>query len=193
MMVLEQPLLLNPFTTDFNDTEGAKKYPMIQFVISLSLWSTVVSAFAPPSPILAASSSVWTVTLPCLLENHVTLNCEAARVSTLIISEDIYATGSVPYVLLAATIAVPILAIAKFLYSSYIIPEAAKQLESETKELAPKLWREMKDELEDGEILEQRPDLMEQLLTKIQPYLLKEIAEQMQEKSESEEEQPPQK
>lgn len=165
---------------------------MNRFVTYLSLCSSVVNAFVPPRPLLAASSPVWAATLPCLMESHVPLNCVAERVSTLCISEGMNTAGSVPHVLVAATIAVPILAIAKFMYSSYIIPEAAKQLESETKELAPKLWREMKDELEDGEILEQRPDLMEQLFTKIQPYLLKEIAEQMQEESEAEEPEPPQ-
>ncbi|GAX09466.1 hypothetical protein FisN_6Lh155 [Fistulifera solaris] len=167
--------------------------PMIRFVVTLALCNIAVNAFLPPRHILADSYSVWTVTVPCLLESYASLTYEAAGSSTLFSPEDIYTSKSVPFVLLAATIAIPILAVVKFLFSSYIIPEAAKQLESETKELAPKLWREMKDELEDGEILEQRPDLMEKVFTKIQPYLLKEIADQMQERSESEEDEQPQK
>lgn len=143
-------------------------------------------AFVPPQPMLASSSFI---DVPCLtnsriLQESVTEICvsyEAVR-STLLTSEGVQtAGGPAPYILLAAAVAVPLFAIAKFTYSSYIIPKAAEQLETETKELAPKLWNEVKEEFEDGQILEQRPDLMGQLFKKIQPYLLKELAEQMEE------------
>jgi len=58
-----------------------------------------------------------------------------------------------------------------FLYASFIIPAAAEQLEKECKELQPGLWEEYVAQLNKGETMAQRPDLMQELGTKLQPFL----------------------
>eukprot|EP00526_Cylindrotheca_closterium_P015120 CAMPEP_0113651188 /NCGR_PEP_ID=MMETSP0017_2-20120614/27274_1 /TAXON_ID=2856 /ORGANISM="Cylindrotheca closterium" /LENGTH=252 /DNA_ID=CAMNT_0000563821 /DNA_START=5 /DNA_END=763 /DNA_ORIENTATION=- /assembly_acc=CAM_ASM_000147 len=55
--------------------------------------------------------------------------------------------------------------------ASIIVPAAAKELETECKDLAPELWDEYMAKLEEGESIAQRPDLMQELGAKLQPLL----------------------
>ena len=60
-----------------------------------------------------------------------------------------------------------------YLYASFIIPEAAKRLEEETRELAPELWEEYSAKLKEGETLVMRPDLLQELGEKMTPIIQK--------------------
>jgi hypothetical protein len=57
------------------------------------------------------------------------------------------------------------------LTASVIIPAAAKELETECKELAPELWDQYTGLLQDGETMGNRPDLMQELGQKLQPLV----------------------
>eukprot|EP00977_Amphora_coffeiformis_P003093 scaffold578_cov167-Amphora_coffeaeformis.AAC.40 len=58
-----------------------------------------------------------------------------------------------------------------YAYASFIIPAAAKELEKECKELDPQLWEQYQAKLGEGEVMASRPDLMQELGTKLQPLL----------------------
>ena len=58
-----------------------------------------------------------------------------------------------------------------YMTASVIIPAAAKELETECKELAPELWEQYQAKLEPGQTMGQRPDLMQELGAKLQPLL----------------------
>ena len=88
------------------------------------------------------------------------------------------AGGIIRNVLVGLTAIIFLLAGLTYVYASYIIPEAAKQLEKETKELAPQLWQEYEAKLEEGEVLAMRPELMQELGAKMQPYIERKILEQ---------------
>lgn len=171
---------------------------MVPLLACLSLCSTLTDALMPPQPFLP---STWILEPRCPVDSGVFhgsvggtyANCEALS-STLLTFEDIshiqISGVSARNIVLVTTIVVFFLAGAKFLYSSYILPEGAKQLEAETKDLAPKLWKDVKNKIGDDEKLAERPDLMQELFKKIQPFLLKEIATQMEEEISLSEEKP---
>lgn len=69
------------------------------------------------------------------------------------------------------TAVVFLLAGVTFLYASFIIPVAAKELEQECKELNPELWKEYEAKLGEGETLGSRPDLMQEMGVKLQPLI----------------------
>lgn len=58
-----------------------------------------------------------------------------------------------------------------FLTASVIVPAAAKELEKECLELNPELWNEYQQKLEPGQTIAQRPDLMQEMGTKLQPLI----------------------
>ena len=60
--------------------------------------------------------------------------------------------------------------------ASVLIPAAAKELEKECLELAPDLWEEYQAKLEPGQTIDQRPELMQELGTKLQPMLDAKVA-----------------
>lgn len=60
-----------------------------------------------------------------------------------------------------------IAAIATF-FAGFLIPQAAAQLEQQVKDYSPDLWNEYQAKLELGETLAMRPDLMQELGTKMQ-------------------------
>lgn len=67
-----------------------------------------------------------------------------------------------------------------FLYASFIIPQAAQELEKECKELDPQLWEQYSAKLGEGETMATRPDLMQELGVKLQPLLEAKILAQSQ-------------
>ncbi len=82
------------------------------------------------------------------------------------------------------TIAVGITAVLFFLagltlvMANIIIPAAANELEKECKELSPELWDEYVAKLESGQTMATRPDLIQELGSKLQPLLDAKIAQQ---------------
>mmetsp|Transcript_564 Transcript_564/g.932 ORF Transcript_564/g.932 Transcript_564/m.932 type:complete len:229 (-) Transcript_564:9-695(-) len=76
-----------------------------------------------------------------------------------------------------------ITAIAFFLFgltyvlAAWIIPQAAAQLEEQTKELDPDLWDEYQAKLDPGQTLDQRPDLMQELGDKVQKVMAEKFDE----------------
>jgi hypothetical protein len=55
-----------------------------------------------------------------------------------------------------------------YMMAAFIIPQAAKELERQTKELDPSLWEEYQAKLQSGETMDMRPDLMQELGNKVQ-------------------------
>jgi len=70
---------------------------------------------------------------------------------------------------------IAVLAAFAILFSSFIIPAAADQLEKQAKELDPGMWQEYEQKLEPGETLATRPDLMQELGKKVQSKALAEF------------------
>ena len=62
---------------------------------------------------------------------------------------------------------VTVLAILTFVLATYVAPTAARQIEDLAKQLDPELWREYEQKLEPGESLVMRPELMQELGTKV--------------------------
>jgi len=65
-----------------------------------------------------------------------------------------------------------------YLTAAIIVPAAAKELETECKELAPELWDEYLAKLEPGQEMAQRPDLMQELADKVQPLIDEKLQKQ---------------
>jgi hypothetical protein len=63
-----------------------------------------------------------------------------------------------------------------FLTAGIVMPAAAKELEKECLELNPALWQEYQLKLKEGETMDRRPELMQELGLKLQPLLDKKIA-----------------
>lgn len=59
-----------------------------------------------------------------------------------------------------------------FITAAVIVPQAAKQLETETKRLRPDLWREYEAKLAPGETMAARPDLLQDLGNIMQPIII---------------------
>lgn len=78
---------------------------------------------------------------------------------------------TVKNIALGITAVVFFLAGLTYVTAAVIIPAAAKELESECKELAPELWQEYQQRLEPGQTMDQRPELMQELGAKLQPLL----------------------
>jgi hypothetical protein len=59
-----------------------------------------------------------------------------------------------------------------YVFATWMIPQAAKQLEAQTKEVDPALWREYEKKLEPGENLSMRPELMQELGNKVRERII---------------------
>jgi len=66
-----------------------------------------------------------------------------------------------------------------FITVTYVVPQAAKQLEENTKRLRPGLWEEYEAKLKPGETMDQRPDLLQQLGNIMQPIIMAQIPTQV--------------
>lgn len=53
------------------------------------------------------------------------------------------------------------------------MPQAAAELEKDTKRLRPGLWEEYESKLEEGETMVNRPDLLQELGNIMQPIIVK--------------------
>jgi hypothetical protein len=73
-----------------------------------------------------------------------------------------------------------------YVMAAVIIPQAAQQLEQQTKELDPDLWNLYATKLEPGQTLDQRPDLMQELGEKMQKLMEAKFNEQQQSQAKSE-------
>ena len=67
-----------------------------------------------------------------------------------------------------------------YVMAAVIIPQAAQQLERQTKELDPELWASYEAQLEPGQTMDQRPDLMQELGEKMQALMEAKFKEQQQ-------------
>jgi hypothetical protein len=63
---------------------------------------------------------------------------------------------------------VAVLLLITAIFATFIIPAAAKELEQQIERDYPELWREYQAKLGPGEVLSQRPDLIQELGTKLQ-------------------------
>ena len=62
-----------------------------------------------------------------------------------------------------------------FVTAAFIVPQAAKQLEQDTKRLRPGLWEEFEEKLQEGETMATRPDLLQELGNIMQPIIIKDF------------------
>jgi hypothetical protein len=62
-----------------------------------------------------------------------------------------------------------------YFVASVIVPQAAMQLERDTKRLRPGLWEEYEAKLGEGETMERRPDLLQELGNIMQPIIIKDF------------------
>ena len=66
-------------------------------------------------------------------------------------------------------------AVLTVIVSTFIIPAAAKELEKEARGTYPELWREYSAKLEPGEDFSMRPDLIQEMGTKLQQLKLQDF------------------
>jgi hypothetical protein len=67
-----------------------------------------------------------------------------------------------------------------YIFATFIIPQAANELEKQIKELNPELWYQYERKLQPGETLAQRPDLIQELGTELRRIQLNEFNKQQQ-------------
>lgn len=92
---------------------------------------------------------------------------------SLVVSEG--AIDAVKNIAIAIGGIIAVLAAFTILFSTFIIPRAAEQLEKQARELDPGMWQEYEQKLEPGETLAMRPDLMQELGNKVQAKALAEF------------------
>lgn len=76
---------------------------------------------------------------------------------------------------------IAVLAAVAIIFSTFIIPKAAEQLEKEAKSLDPALWESYESKLEPGEVLSMRPDLIQELGIKIREKSIAKFAQSQKE------------
>jgi hypothetical protein len=140
----------------------------------------VAQAFGVPISHLAGVASTHLAFLPT---STVLLSDETAEVVDAIVnSPDTgglmdQAGGILRTVLVVITAGLFLLAGLTYLAGGILIPAAAKELEKECKELAPELWDEYMAKLGEGETIDKRPDLMQELGEKLNPIMDAKIRE----------------
>lgn len=122
-------------------------------LILLSLWAAFTTAFVPVSYVSTRPSA----TFQPLCARQQVLH-DNPLVSSSIATSD--ALGNIA-IGLGGVIAFFLL-LALF-FVNFVVPQAAKELEQQTKALDAKLWLEYEDKLEQGQSLKDRPDLMQEL------------------------------
>jgi len=70
-----------------------------------------------------------------------------------------------------------------YIFAAIIVPQAAEQLERDTRRLRPELMEEYEAKLEDGETLASRPDLLQELGNVMQPIITADFEKSAQSKS----------
>lgn len=151
------------------------------FVALLSMiWSTrfVAVGFTMPTsrmmPPGAATTktfaSVSSLTSTAALDDIVAMNPS----TTLFVADTVEVLKNV---FLGVGGIVALLAAVAVLFSTFIIPKAAEQLETQAKELDPLLWEEYAEKLGPNEVLAVRPDLMQELGEKVQAMMVAKFEE----------------
>lgn len=134
------------------------------------------TAFVAPRPLV---SFVHQQSLPFPTMTLSDNSLESNLGSSLILTDGI---GSIFTIVgIGVTFVLFFLAGLTYLYASFIIPEAAKRLEEETRELAPELWEKYSAKLKEGETLVMRPDLLQELGEKMTPLIQKKFEKMAQE------------
>lgn len=59
-----------------------------------------------------------------------------------------------------------------FFTINFVIPKAAEKLEEDTKRMKPELWEKYQGKLEEGETMEMRPDLLQELGEIMKPIVI---------------------
>jgi hypothetical protein len=67
-----------------------------------------------------------------------------------------------------------------YVFATFIIPQAAVELEKQIKEMNPDLWAQYESKLKPGEKLAERPDLIQELGTELRRIQLEEFDKQQQ-------------
>jgi hypothetical protein len=144
---------------------------------------------APPSTSLALSPNPWAIVdhgdVPYATSMIMT---SSAASSILTADESGGALDIVKNIALAIVVIGGVLAAVAYLFATYLIPQAAKQLEAQAKEVDPELWREYQRKMEPGESLVMRPDLMQELGVKVREKIIAKFDAAVQERQKEEEE-----
>jgi len=163
------------------------------------LFTSTVEAFVAKHHVTASTTMGTTTLRPTFLltPSAVPPNLDSevftviAQQPSLLVSD---ALGVVKNIAIAITGVIAVFAAIAILFSTFIIPAAAEQLEKQARELDPGMWQEYEQKLEPGETLAMRPDLMQELGNKVQARAIAEfekIEQEVQSKSTSESTAPP--
>lgn len=143
-------------------------------MISTQRLLIVLIAWIPSIAGFLIQSEIRTATTPSTVRRHYALPPIDTQVlfdHTEMIPSSTFVTASaldiVRNVIIGAVgIGVVLVGLA-FIFSTWLIPQAAKQLEEQAKSVDPSLWREYEAKLESGETLAMRPELMQELGVKV--------------------------
>lgn len=153
-------------------------YPILLFPVLAYLWQRRVEAFVANRPVgqvvtlgghqtnfLSSSIKYPTVSSIYSYEIRPLYSHPHLLPQSSILTADLVETAT--NVLVGIGGVVVVLAVLTFTIATYIVPTAARQIEDLAKELDPELWREYEQKLEPGETLVMRPELMQELGTKV--------------------------
>lgn len=97
--------------------------------------------------------------------------------STLVVSSAVEIIQTIAIVLGSI---IALLFVLSLLTAKFLLPQAAKQLEEQTRDKYPDLWQEALSRLEPGETLESRPDLIQEYGNKLQDRMTADFVAQQQ-------------
>jgi hypothetical protein len=150
-----------------------------------------VAGAAPPSPSLAFSPNPWAIIdhgdVHFIPDATSMILTSSAASSIMTADESGGALDIVKNIALAIVVIGGVLAALAYLFATYLIPQAAKQLEAQAKEVDPELWREYQRKMEPGESLVMRPDLMQELGVKVREKIIAKFDAAVQERQKEEE------
>lgn len=139
-----------------------------------------LNAFAPPRPFhsnVARVPSSLNVMPPQIAESMPSTHVAFADATNFAGTPQLVASVGEILGNVAVGVAgiVAVLVAITVLFASFIIPQAATQLEEQVKAKDPGLWLEYENRLEPGETLAMRPDLMKELGDKMQQITIAEF------------------
>lgn len=153
-------------------------YPLLLLPVLAYLWQCPLEAFVVHRPVgqfvtlggqrtnfLSSSTKYPIVSSIYSYENRPIYSHPHLLLQSSILTADLVETAT--NVLVGIGGVVVLLTVLTFAITTYIVPTAARQIEDLAKQLDPELWREYEQKLEPGETLVMRPELMQELGTKV--------------------------
>ena len=143
------------------------------FVIA---WATSTAGFTVPSSSIAHRPAPPQTGLALMMPSSPTelSQLTTSPLTTIVVAD---AVEIVKNVFLTVGVIVALLFGTALIFSTFVIPKAAEQLENQARDLDPELWDEYQAKLGPNEILAMRPELMQELGDKVRAKMIAKFEE----------------